>query len=377
MKTILQVNGVMNRGGAEMMLMELIRRLHNDFRFVFMITCKKGTRPKGDFDDELRSYGILIYYIDAVWDVGVKEYERQFKAIVEQIGDVDVVHSHMNSKGGIISRCAKKLGIPKRIVHSHAKLVFDGSPVSRVANYAELYLQRFWINRCATDYWGCAEEALESLFTRTNRQSEKAQVIHNAIDLEKLSTCPQYTIRDELGLSTNDLVIGTVGRIATVKNYELAADVISELWKRGVDCHYVVAGRKQSDGSVRYLFDKLGNDSRFHYLDVRSDLPAIYHGFDIYLGTSHREGLGLTAVEAQSCGTYCVLSDGFPKLCDVGARLVSFVKGNDATAWADQITELSKALPRKTSEEICSAVRASGFDVATEAERVKELYANN
>lgn len=374
MKTILQVTSIMDRGGAEMMLMDLVRYLHNDFRFIFLVVSKKGSRPKGDFDDELKSLGIEIHYIDAVWDVGIKEFSRQFKAVIEKIGHIDVVHSHLNSKGGIISKCAAKAGIKKIIVHSHAKLRFDGSIISKIANYTELYLQRYWINKYATDYFGCSKEALASLFTKKHCESEKAKVIHNAIDLEKFSRYSGETIRDELNIPNDAFVIGTVGRIAKVKKYELAADVIKTLWEKGFDCHYIVAGRKQTDSSVNYLFEKLSKDPRFHYVGVREDLPTLYHGFDLYLGTSVREGLGLTVVEAQASGVNCILSNGFPKLCDVGANLVSFIDGNDPQKWADFIMSNCSKLRIADIEEIENAVRSSGFDISVEAVKVKKLY---
>ncbi|MBR5223564.1 MAG: glycosyltransferase [Clostridia bacterium] len=374
MKTILQVTGTMDRGGAEMMLMDLVRQLHKDFCFKFLVVTKKGSRPKGDFDEELKSLGIEIYYIDAVWDVGVKEFSRQFKLIVEQIGHIDVVHSHLNSKGGIISKCAAKAGIKKIIVHSHAKLKFDGSIVSKIANYTELYIQRYWINKYATDYWACSKEALSSLFTKKHCECQNAQVIHNAIDLEKFSRYSGETIRDELNIPNDAFVIGTVGRIAKVKNYEFAADVIKALWDRGFDCHYVVAGRKQSESSANYLFEKLSNDPHFHYVGVCEDLPALYHSFDLYLGTSLREGLGLTAVEAQASGVNCVLSSGFPTLCDVGANLVSFVEGNDPIKWADYIINNYSEIKIVDTNEIENAVRNSGFDILAEAVIVKEIY---
>lgn len=374
MNTIVEVTSTMDRGGAEMMLMDLVRRLYQDFRFVFLINRKKGTCPEGDFDQELKSMSIPIYFIDAVWDVGVKEYQRQFRAIMDEIGPVDVIHSHLNSKGGIISKCAAQCNIPKRIVHCHAKIRFDGSMALKAANYAELILQRLWINKYATDYWGCSEDALPSLFTKKHCHSEKTQVIHNAIDLCSFSRYTGQTVRDELSIPKSELVFGTVGRIARVKDYELAADVISALWERGINCHYVVAGRKQSEQSVQYLFDKLGKDARFHYLGVRDNLPAIYRGLDLYIGTSLREGLGLTAVEAQASGTLCVLSGGFPKLCDVGAELVSFVDGRDATQWENVISELLSQKQSVDMDKVEVAVRASGFDVAAEAERVKRLY---
>ena len=59
MKTILLVSGTMNFGGAETMVMDILRKLKDDFRFVFLINRKKGTEPVGLFDEEIKEmYGM-------------------------------------------------------------------------------------------------------------------------------------------------------------------------------------------------------------------------------------------------------------------------------------------------------------------------------
>lgn len=374
LKTILLVNGAMNFGGAEVMIMDIVRKLHKDFRFVFLINRKKGTQPVAVFDEKIKSLNIPIYYIDAVWDVGVKEYERQFRNIINKIGTVDIIHSHLNSKGGIISRCAYKCGIKRRIVHSHAQIVFDGSLIRRIANILELKIQRHWIKKYATDFWGCSDEAMLSLFNSKQIKSKRSKIIHNAIDLDRFLNCTDGGLRNELKLESSEIIIGSIGRIVPVKNYRLASEVIKELWRRGVDVHYVVAGEKQNTVESNYLFDALSFDKRFHYLDVRSDVQNLYKDFDIYLGTSKREGLGLSVVEAQASGTNCVVSAGFPKLCDIGVGLVNFVDSTDPVQWADKIEYMLNNKVVLNKNDIANAVKNAGFDIINESNRLKELY---
>ncbi len=374
MKTILLVSGTMNFGGAETMVMDILRKLKDDFRFVFLINRNKGTKPVGMFDEEIKAMGIPMYYIDAVWDVGVKEYERQFKEVVQKIGKVDVVHSHVNSKSGIVCRCAQRCGIKRRIVHCHAKIIFDGSLKSRVVNNAELFIQRHWIKKYATDFWGCSEDAMPSLFTKKQINSEKARIIHNAINMEKFTSCEGGVLRKEYNLSKDALVIGTVGRIAKVKNYRLAADIVKELWQRNVDCYYVVAGVKQDLADAQYLFDTLSGDKRFIYIGTRNDIQNVYKDLNLYLGTSKREGLGLSVVEAQAGGTFCVVSTGFPKLCDMGLGMVDFVDSQDAKMWADRVENMLSNVTVPSKNDIETAVRNSGFDINTETVKIKEYY---
>lgn len=374
MKTILLVSGTMNFGGAEIMMMDIIRNLKNDFKFVFLINRKKGTNPVGALDEEIKSLNIPMYYIDAVWDVGIKEYERQFKEIVKEIGCVDICHCHLNSKGGIVSRCAKKCGIKRRIVHCHAKILFDGSVLSKLKNNLELLIQRFWIKKYATDFWGCSMDAMPSLFSKKQIKSDNAKIIHNAIDLQKFLSSKSGILRQELGLTDKDIIIGSVGRIAPVKNYPLAANIIKELWNRGLDIHYVVAGLKQDVSEADYMFNLLSSDARFHHIGVRSDTENVYKDFDLYLGTSKREGLGLSVVEAQACGTHCVVSSGFPKLCDMNTGLVTFVDSLSATVWADEIEKLLKSNISPDIATVEKAIKDAGFDIKTEAEKIKKYY---
>lgn len=374
LKTVLLVNGAMNFGGAEVMIMDIVRQLHNDFRFVFLINRKKGTNPIGVFDEEIKRLNIPIYYIDAVWNVGIKEYERQFEEIINRIGTVDIIHSHLNSKGGIISRCAYKCGIKRRIVHSHAKIIFDGSLLSKFINNAELKLQRHWIKKYATDFWGCSDEAMLSLFNSKQINSKRSKIIHNAIDLDRFLNCTDSVLRNELKLESSEIIIGSVGRIVPVKNYRLASEVIKELWRRGVDVHYVVAGEKQNIAESDYLFDTLSFDKKFHYIGVRNDVQNLYKDFDIYLGASKREGLGLSVVEAQASGTNCVVSAGFPKLCDIGVGLVNFVDSTDPVQWADKIEYMLNNKVVLNKNDIANAVKNAGFDIINESKRLKELY---
>lgn len=374
MITVLQATGTMDRGGAEVMLMDLVRKLHDDFRIVFLIHHKKGTPPVGDFDDELKAIGCELKYIESVWDIGIKAYRAKFRRIIDEIGKVDVVHSHLNSKGGIIAKCAHECGIPKIIVHSHAKIEFNGSLLYRTVMKSELYLQRRWINRYATDYWACSAEALPSLFTKAHYSGANAQIIHNAVDPSALTLYHGNDIRHELGIPDDLPIIGSVGRIARVKNYEFAADLVCSLWEKGYHFAYVVAGRKQDEDSSSYLFKKLSKYNNFYYLGVRDDLGKLYHGMNAYLGTSLREGLGLTAVEAQACGVPCLLSHAFPPLCDIGLGIIHRPANDTIAAWEEALIPLLKKREVLSEEQILSALISSGYHIDYEAARVKKLY---
>ena len=167
MKTILEVTGRMDRGGAETMLVDIIKQTHQNFNYIFLINVKDENECAGQYDSILKSLGCKFYYIGTVWSMGISAYTKRFESICSEIGNtvapIDVVHCHMNSKCGTVLRAAKRAGIKKRIAHSHAEIRFNGSIPSVIVNYAELYFQKILINKYATDFWGCSEKALLSL----------------------------------------------------------------------------------------------------------------------------------------------------------------------------------------------------------------------
>ena len=125
---VLQVTGAVNRGGAEVMLMDIYRNISKAVHFDFLVNYKtKQGIQKGDFDDEILSKGGRIKHIGSQWDLGFFNYIKEFKKVILKIGKPDIVHIHMNAKSGVIALAAKKAGIKNIIIHSHADLKFRGS----------------------------------------------------------------------------------------------------------------------------------------------------------------------------------------------------------------------------------------------------------
>lgn len=379
-KTVLQVTGTMNRGGAETMLMDLLRQLKDNFRFVFLINKKKGTISKGYFDDEITALGGEFMYIDAMWDIGIRRYNQRFSDIVAQIGKVDVVHCHLNSKCGVVSKAARKCGIHHVIAHSHACLKFRGSLPRIIANYAELFYQKQLINKYATDYWGCSAESLSSLFSKKNINSSNCFVINNAIDVNKYISIDNKkldSLRATLNVPNDRVIIGTVGRIARVKNYGFLIEVLNELKTKNFPFYFILVGLKQDHEYTEEIFHKIKEynlENDILYLEPRSDLEYIYPIFDVFVGASLSEGLGMVAIEAQASGTKCVLSEGFLRCVDMRLGIVNFAHAFNAKTWAEEIIECSRRPSLKDKEEISRALKVNGYDIEEEANKIKKLY---
>ena len=379
MLKVLHVVGSMNRGGAEVMLMDIYRNISNDVHFDFLINYKiKAGIKKGDFDDEIKSRGGEMKHIGSQWDLGFFNYVKAFKEIVNDLGQIDIVHIHMNAKSGVIAFAAKKAGIKHIIIHSHADLKFRGNLLSKIANNLELIIQKQLMAMSANCFWGCSQEANESLFYKRLLTPKKSAIIKNAVDVacyQNVSKTDVKDLRDLYSINKDTLVIGNVGRIVKHKNVSFIMDILDQMNKEHIDFVFVFAGR---DEQLHYLEEILNKakqykiEDKIKYLGVRADIPVVMNSFDIYLGPALQEGFGLVAVEAQAAGLPCVLYTGFPKTVDMDLNLVTFLNNLEVTEWVNAI----KILPKKNNNFslIKKEIVSKGFDSVFNTKEIEKLY---
>ena len=139
MMRILQVIGVMDRGGAETMIMNLYRAMdRSDLQFDFLV----HEQREGDYDAEIRRLGGRLYRLPRFTGINERAYRRQCRLLFAQHPEWAVVHGHIGSSAPIYLSEAKRAGC-FAIAHSHAQnyqtglagLAFNmvSHPVRRVA----------------------------------------------------------------------------------------------------------------------------------------------------------------------------------------------------------------------------------------------------
>ncbi len=177
---------------------------------------------------------------------------------------------------------------------------------------------------------------LEYLLKRGYR-SQRYLVIPNGIDTEKF----QYNdsagskLRDELGVSLNQPVVGIVARLNSMKGYptflKAAALVAKEV--SGISFFCVGGGPDDYAEELYSLAQELGLKGRVIWLGDRGDMVAIYSALDILVSSSYGEGFSNVIGEAMSCGVPCVVTNvGDSAMIVGGESLVVAPKNPDLLA---------------------------------------------
>lgn len=178
---------------------------------------------------------------------------------------------------------------------------------------------------------------------------QRSVVIPNGFDLQVFRPSPEArtSLREELGLPQDGLVVGLVNRLHPMKGHLTFLEAARRVVDAGVAATFVCAGRDVTlqDAKLRASTTRFDLGDRVRFLGERADTPRLFAAFDITCMTSSwGEGFPNVVGESMSCGTPCVVTDvGDSKLIVGSAGRV--VPPEDPSALADGIIDLLRLTP--------------------------------
>ena len=357
---VLNMFTVMDRGGAETMVMNYYRHIdRTKVQFDFLV----HREQRGAYDDEIERMGGRIYRMCPIYPQNFSRYKRDLRAFFRAHPEYKIIHSHMSELGYFAFREAERQGVPVRICHAHnAPHGFDVKMIMRT--YFKKRMMPY-----LTHLFMCGEESGKWLYGEKNKS--RFIMLNNAIDaaLYSFDASKREKMRQQLGL-TDELVIGHVGRFNPQKNHPFLLDVFAALLKKESDAVLLLVGGGDDMPEIQAKAEALGITERVRFLGVRSDVADLIQAMDVFVFPSLYEGLGIAVVEAQAAGLPCVVSDTIPH----EAYLTDLVDSEKLSApeekWAEKILAL-RAVPRTDRHE---EIAAHGFDISTEAVKLQEFY---
>jgi glycosyltransferase involved in cell wall biosynthesis len=336
------------------------------------------------FDRQVKALGSKVYTYPALSGRHMgrtKKYMDKF--FREHKGEYEIVHLHAPYIAGMVFAAAKKNGVARRIVHSHATLYAE-SKVRAVRNRILWMLSQGNI----TDRIACSEAAGEFLF-----RDKPYTVLKNAIDCDAYlyDEALRDQVRQREGIPEGCLVIGNVGRFSPQKNQTYLIDLFAAVKEKEPNCVLWLVG----DGELRsQIEDKIrGHGLRLWAWDdpKQPELPGqpkqpgtydvrmfgmtdrtreLYLAMDVMVMPSLYEGLPMVGVEAQASGLPCVLSDAITREVDI-AEAVYLPLAADAKTWADAILAAGRRAGRHSRQQQLDEL---GFNIKIETKRLETVY---
>jgi len=118
------------------------------------------------------------------------------------------------------------------------------------------------------------------------------------------------TLRGELGLAEDDVVVGCVAVMRAAKGHKSLVDAMRPLMATRPKLHmvFVGAGSPTFENTQAYI-QELGLQDRIHMMGTRRDVPNLLAGFDVFALATEQEASGTVFVEAEAAGLPVIGTD--------------------------------------------------------------------
>jgi glycosyltransferase involved in cell wall biosynthesis len=355
----------LDRGGAETMSMNYYRHFdRSKIQYDFMV----NREEEGAYEAEIRQLGGRIFRMSPMYPQYFNRYKREFRDFLRAHPEYRIIHSNLEERSYFPLKVASEEDIPVRIAHAHNEyLTYDIKTVVR--NYFRHRLPRY-----ITQGFACSGSAGTWLFGDALMSSNKIKIVKNAIDLQRYDYMPEERgkKRQELNIPDDELVIGSVGRLATQKNQVFLLDVFAEISKRRPQCSLLLVGEGELRDQLMHKSEDLGIEKNVRFVGSVPDTWSYLQAMDVFVLPSLYEGLPLSLVEAQATGLPCYASDTVSRDADITGHVVFMSLDQPVGSWADKI--LQTRMGRRSG---CAAeVKAAHFDIDDEARKLQNFYLN-
>jgi glycosyltransferase involved in cell wall biosynthesis len=273
-----------------------------------------------------------------------KQLEHFNPAVVLQLADIlrekriDILHCHKHKPtvyGALASILAGRIPV---ISHVHG-LSRTRSLSRRAANWAILRS----VHRIIA-----VSESVRRDVIQTNWQIDPSKVVtvKNCIDLQMIDHIKvgRQDARLRLGLSEDEIVYGTVGRLALTKGQSYLIEAFAQVREYLPASRLVILGQGPLLQALEKTAKDLGVLPWILFAGYRNDVFELLKGFDVFVLPSLAEGLSIALLEAMAMRLPVIASHvgGIPEVFGE-CRCGKLVQPKDASALAAAMLEIGSA----------------------------------
>ncbi len=289
-KTILFVHNSNDLYGADIVLFNLIQALdRREFRPVVVLP--KDVRRIGRLSVKLEAIGIPCRFLA----LGV--LRRRYLTILQIVPflaeliyataalcalirreKVDIIHT--NTLTVLASPFAARLTNRPHIWHIH-EIIPGGAGFRKVLHWILTHLSSRIV--------AVSNAVRGHILLDQPRKACRIETIHNGIDLALFLPrgCGPETVRDELNIPDQALVIGMIGRVSGWKGQPVFAEASAKISTECPELYFVAVGGTFDNEQGRMAAFRKQVESlklkNFRICDYRQDVPAVLRAFDIFV----------------------------------------------------------------------------------------------
>ena len=296
-KKILHVTYDMRIGGTEMVIKNIIEGA-DTAKFEMSIFCIE--QPIGPWGQELEANGTAIHSKNRKEGFDFSMIANIRKVLTSE--RIDVIHCHQYTPWvyGVIAA----VGLNTKVIFTeHGRFYPDSSSWKRrIVNP----ILSFFTDSITVISKATKQALVDYEFLSAN----KIEVIYNGIKaLTATSEEERQALRNELLISDDDIVLGTVARLDPIKNHAMMLDAFNSVLKNHPNAKLIIVGDGELNAALKKQCNELDISDRVIFTGYITNPSNYIQIFDIFLLASLSEGTSMTLLEAMSVGKPCVVTD--------------------------------------------------------------------
>jgi sugar transferase (PEP-CTERM/EpsH1 system associated) len=362
---VMHVSYSLDTGGAEVVILDLLRRL--DRRRFRPSVC--SFQVGGTMNRQFADCGVPIFEVQKREG---KDWALLFKLWRLFLRErVDIVHCHNSAMWLYAAVPARLAGVKGLILTEHAM----PTRLSRLFVTAARPLQRL------TSLITVNSAQVGAFLTGTlGLSGHGIKLILNGIDLARFdehSAIDATAKKRSLGLPDRGIVIGMVARLDPIKDHRTLLHAFSRVLVRIPNAHLLIVGSGEMDAALRDEAARLSLGERALFLGNRNDVRELLGIMDVFVLSSRKEGQSVAITEAMATRVPVVATNvgGTPELV-LDGRTGLLVPPGDPEAMAAAIVRVLN--DSTLAKQLCAAARKrleQEYDIMTVVRQYEAEYA--
>ncbi len=239
--------------------------------------------------------------------------------------------------------------------------------------------------RLLCDRLVCVSHAARDTVVAGGLAKKHTVVIHGGCQPVTSDENARQTVREELGLGTEQRLLVSVGNLLECKGHRDLVSAMSQIIRSHPDLTAVIAGEGEQRLPLEKQIQRLQLQTRVRLLGYRTDAQRLLDAADVVVHPSHAEGLSLVLIQAQMLCKPIVATavGGTKEVLDIGSPTCSswIAEPHNPQSLASQIEAALLAVDNQVVP-LCAKLQATAeraradFSIQSSAAQLADLAAD-
>jgi glycosyltransferase involved in cell wall biosynthesis len=282
-------------GGLEKLVVEHAMSINRDIFNVEVCCCDR----LGLLSETLHQNGIPVTLLQKNLEHFDYAYPLRLRRFLQE-KNVHILHMHsgaffLGTMGALLART------PATVYTDHGRLLVDPTILILMERFAGRFVDKII----------AVSNELESYLKQVVKvPAAKTTTIINGIDTTIYRYRPKpLRLLEEFNIPANSRIIGTVGRLAAVKDQMSMIEAFAIVHEKMPDTVLLLVGDGPMRNELDAAVERLNLNGSVLFTGNRMDVSHILNLFDVFVLTSLSEGTSISLLEAMSSGVAPLVTD--------------------------------------------------------------------